>query len=86
MADQLPGKRYVRGRIAGLTAEPGTILGPNDTGEWMVVTDRDEHGVSVGYAQAGDLQAALAVALDTGPRSVAEHHVVTGALAAGGRP
>lgn len=62
--------RYVAGRLNGIDAEPGTILGPKDiTREYMVVLDRDERGVILGYATADDLQAA---ADRDEPQSVAE--------------
>jgi hypothetical protein len=38
------------GRLNGLEAEPGTILGPDTAGELMVVLERDERGVTCGYA------------------------------------
>jgi hypothetical protein len=61
-------KRFVVGRLK-LDAEPGTILGPKDiTREWMVVLDRVDGGVSVGYATVAELEAAL----QREPRSVAE--------------
>lgn len=65
-------KRYVRGLLCGIHAEPGTILGPNDTGELMVVVEDGPAGIAVGYAQAGDLEAAL---VQPEPRSIAEHRL-----------
>jgi hypothetical protein len=65
-------RRYVRGLLRGLHAEPGTILGPNDTNEYMVVVEDTPDGVTVGYAQTGDLEAALT---EPEPRSVAEHRL-----------
>jgi hypothetical protein len=62
-------KRYVMGHLRGSTAEPGTLIGPNDLGEFLVVIDRNDDGTSVGYAQSGDIEAALAA---PEPRSVAE--------------
>jgi hypothetical protein len=69
--------RHVRGRLKGIHAEPGTILGPNDTLEYMVVIASDPAGVSVGFAQAGDIEAALA---QPAPRSVAEHRLRRAAM------
>lgn len=62
--------RPIAGRLNGIDAEPGTILGPRAvTREWLVVIDRDERGVILGYAQEGELAAAVLVA---NPRSVVE--------------
>lgn len=63
-------KRYVRGRLKGIHAPPGTILGPNDTKEYMVVIEDTNEGVTVGYVQTGDIEKAL---LEDAPRSVTEH-------------
>lgn len=62
-------RNYPRGRLNGVTADVGTILGPNDTGELMVVLAVDDGGVTVGYAQQGDVEAAAAAAE---PRSLTE--------------
>jgi hypothetical protein len=68
--------RTVLGRLNGVHAEPGTLLGPNDVGEYMVVLADDERGVSVGWALTPDFDAA---ALVEAPRSVAEHRLFSGA-------
>lgn len=65
-------KRYPIGRLNGVHAEPGTILGPNDTKEYLVVIDQDDKGVTVGYVQKGDIEAAME---EDGPRSVAEYRL-----------
>lgn len=66
-------KRYVAGRLNGVHAEPGTILGPKDiTREYMVVLANDERGVTVGYATTDELAAAAGV---ESPRSVTEHRL-----------
>lgn len=62
-------KRYVSGTLRGVHAEPGTLLGPNDTKEFFVVIEDTDDGVTVGYAQKGDIEAALD---QPEPRSVAE--------------
>jgi hypothetical protein len=64
--------RTVLGRLNGVHAEPGTLLGPNDVGEYMVVLADDERGVSVGWALTPDFDAAALVA---SPRSTAEHRL-----------
>jgi len=43
------------GRLNGLDSEPGTILGPDTAGELMVVLERDERGVTCGYATREDI-------------------------------
>jgi len=71
--------RPIAGRLNGIDAEVGTILGPRGlTGEPLVVIDNDEAGVVVGYAQPAEMSAALLVALES-PRSVTEHRMATGA-------
>jgi hypothetical protein len=65
-------KRYAAGRLNGVFAEPGTIFGPNDTKEFMVVIEQDERGVVVGYAQEGDIEAAME---EDSPRSYAEYKI-----------
>lgn len=61
--------RYVRGVLKGVHAEPGTILGPNDTRELMVVVEDRPEGVAVGYAAQPEIRAALDA---PEPRSVTE--------------
>jgi len=62
------------GRLNGIHAEIGTVLGPKAvTREYVVVTGNDEHGVTVGYASVDDLNdAAIEAMVERGPRSVAE--------------
>jgi hypothetical protein len=65
-----PAKRHVAGRLNGTHAEAGTILGPRGlTGEWLVVLDNDDQGVTLGYATTQELEAAVT---RPEPRSVAE--------------
>lgn len=58
-------KRYVISQLH-TPVEPGTILGPNDTKEYLVVLG---DGVSVTYATTDEI---VAVAAVPEPRSVAE--------------
>lgn len=76
----MSGDRFIAGRLAGVQAEPGTVLGPKDiTREWMVVVASDEDGSDLGYAQTSDLDAAAVAAMvERGPRSVAEARMVQG--------
>jgi hypothetical protein len=62
-------KRYVRGVLKGVHAEPGTVLGPNDTREYMAVIEDRPEGVAVGYATQDEVRAALDA---PEPRSVTE--------------
>lgn len=66
-----PGRHHVpAGRVNGVHAPVGTLLGPKQvTREYVVVTDQDERGVIVGYAQPADIEAA---GLAPEPRSVPE--------------
>lgn len=51
--------RPIAGRLNGIYAEPGTILGPKEvTREYVVALDTDADGTIVGYAQAAELSAA----------------------------
>lgn len=82
-------KRVPAGRLNGITAEVGTILGPKEvTREYVVVTATDGQSVEVGYATEADLAAAVERRLDpqTGrfvfvrePRSVTEIALRSGA-------
>jgi hypothetical protein len=65
-------ERYARGRLNGVRAEIGTLLGPNAYRELLVVTGQDENGVSVGLAQMGDIRAACEAPT---PRSLTEVQV-----------
>ena len=61
--------RAPAGRLNGVHAPVGTILGPKVvTRELVVVTFNDDAGVTVGYATPAD----IADAFDRDPRSVAE--------------
>lgn len=67
------GTRYTAGRLNGVHAEPGTLLGPKDiTCEWMVVLDNDDSGCTVGYATADEITAASQRLATCGPQSLAE--------------
>lgn len=65
-------ERHKRGRLNGVTAEVGTLLGPNAYKELLVVTGQDEAGVSVGLAHVDDIRAACEA---PAPRSVTEVQV-----------
>jgi hypothetical protein len=71
------------GRLNGIHADPGTILGPKAvTREYVTVTGNDAQGLTLGYARADDLDAeAVAAMAERGPRSVAEHHIIASAQA-----
>jgi hypothetical protein len=60
------------GRLNNLDAEPGTILGPDTAGEFLVVAARDGNGVLVSYATVDDIAAARAVVAESGARSMTE--------------
>jgi hypothetical protein len=64
-----PRPRVAAGRVNGVHAPVGTLLGPKAvTREYVVVTGEDERGVTVGYATAAD----IAAAGEVDPRSVTE--------------
>lgn len=76
------GRRYLaRGWLSGLTGEPGTILGPNTSGEYLVVLACDTEGkrVLLGFAQLYDMHA-LSEPMPTGPRSLTERKIIDGAV------
>jgi hypothetical protein len=56
------------GRLNGIYAEQGTILGPDLAGQWFAVADNDPDGVTVRYATTDDMELAMA----RPPQSVAE--------------
>ncbi len=68
------------GRIDGVYAELGTVLGPKAvTREFVVATGTDEQGTEVGYARRDDLEEdALRAMAERGPRSVTEHEMLKG--------
>ena len=68
------------GRMNGVRADVGTVLGPKAvTREFVVVTDVDENGATVGYARVDDLDAAAIEAiLERGPASVTEFQMCFG--------
>lgn len=59
-------------RLNGISAPPGTILGPNTTNEYLVVRSVDDAGVVVGYATVKDIDAAYGAIAADGPRSMTE--------------
>lgn len=66
----MAGRRVPAGRLNGVHADVGTVLGPKEvTREFVVVTGNDERGVTVGYATQADLDGILG----REPRSVSEH-------------
>lgn len=56
------------GRLNGIHAEPGTILGPDDTGRYYVV-QADDTGVDIRFSTGEDLPGPV-------PRSLAEHRLL----------
>jgi hypothetical protein len=56
------------GRLNRSDAEPGTLLGPDSMGQLLVVTGRDDSGVTCSYAGLSDVEAAH----QRDPRSVTE--------------
>lgn len=54
------GRRVPAGRLNGIHAEVGTVLGPKEvTREYVVVTTQDDQGVTVGYATPEDMAAVV---------------------------
>lgn len=70
-------QRFVAGRLRYPTPpEPGTILGPNETREDLVVLGQDGAATLVGYATTEDRAAAMRRAvLEGNPRSAREHQM-----------
>lgn len=68
------------GRVNGVHAPVGTVLGPKViTREFVVVTGNDERGVTLGYAHPDEVDAAAIEAIiERGPASVTEHEMVMG--------
>lgn len=72
--------RHIVGRLNGIHAEPGTLVGPKDiTEEWLVVLENDDKECTFGYATPDEL-AAVGKRLLAGepPRSVAEWRQLRG--------
>ncbi len=68
-------QRHVAGKINYRTVlpEPGTIIGPNTIGEYMVILGYEDDGVLVGWATRDDVDAARLWLLEgNAPRSTAE--------------
>lgn len=71
-----PYGRPVAGRLNGIHAPIGTILGPKDvTREYVVVIADDEEGVVVGFASTTEILAVMTGAAGD-PRSVTEAEMV----------
>lgn len=51
----MPLARVPAGRVNGVHAPEGSIMGPMWTNELVVVTENDERGVKVGFATNPDL-------------------------------
>jgi hypothetical protein len=65
-------KRAVAGRLNGIFAEPGTLVGPIWTGEFVVALETDLRGTKFGWPTQDELKAARNHAREVGPRSVSE--------------
>lgn len=72
-------ERYVHGILRYPSPpEVGTVIGPNDIGEHLVVVGQDGAGTLVAYATAPDLIAAREHAASGGtPRSMTERAIRT---------
>lgn len=60
--------------LKDMTGEVGTILGPNYSGEWLIVREQLPEGLKLGYAYPQELQE-VTIGLATGtrePQSLAE--------------
>jgi len=68
------------GRL-NMDAEPGTILGPDTAGEFLVVAQRDENGVLVSYATTTDTDTAQERVRRDGPASLTERWMFDSARA-----
>ncbi len=71
--------RFVHGRLHYPDPPPvGTVIGPNELGEHLVVVGQDGADTLVAYATKPDLQAAIACRTAGGdPRSLAEMRILT---------
>lgn len=76
----MTGHRVPAGRVNGVHAELGTVLGPKVvTREFVVATGTDERGTTVGYATVQDVDPeAIAAMVERGPRSVTEFEMIRG--------
>lgn len=70
-------ERFIAGRLRYPTPPaPGTILGPNETQEDLVVIGQDGDHTLVGYATTEDRAAAMRRSiLEGNPHSVREHRM-----------
>lgn len=71
MTESNPYGRPVAGRLNGVHAEKGTLLGPNTMGETMVVIDNDEKGVICSYARYDE----IIEAMKRPPQSITEREM-----------
>jgi hypothetical protein len=55
--DYITPSRPPIGRLNGVTGEIGTILGPDDTGQWFSIIGTDAEGVLLGFATADEMDA-----------------------------
>ena len=75
--------RPIAGRLNGIFAEPGTILGPKVvTREYVVAIGTDKRGTVVGYAMVHEIAEATRV---DDPRSVVEARWRAAGAAGGAR-
>lgn len=75
----IPPKRVPAGRLNGVHAEIGTVLGPKVvTREFVAVTGIDDQGVTVGYARTEDTDFPAIERMAVNPRSVIEAQMVMG--------
>lgn len=75
-AIDLDANRVPVGRLNGITAAPGTLLGPDAAGQWYVALRSDDQGVQVGYATTHDIDNAKARhAVGGSPRSLPEFNI-----------
>ncbi|MFI7608760.1 hypothetical protein ACIBTV_27120 [Micromonospora sp. NPDC049366] len=71
-------QRFVAGRLRYPTPpEPGAIVGPNTTSEYMVVLRQDGADTLVGFATTEDRVSAMRRAvIESDPRSLTEYRMV----------
>lgn len=68
------------GRLNGVDAPVGAIVGPDNAGAYFAVIERDEHGVRVDRATFDDLREANA---KEAPHTAAEFRAGVGAVSPG---
>jgi hypothetical protein len=42
--------------LKGIVGEVGTLMGPTNMGEWLIIRGQEEDGVRVGYAYPQEIQ------------------------------